>query len=516
MLKQFVSLSLAASLWIGCSSDSRTAGGVTDIGNSIAGRIFLKDGTTPAANARVVAYEDSWKNSQIADSVETVADSLGFFELTEKARSMQLLSATLGNDKVLVDRIGDSLKVVLGNSRTISGRIVEETSGKLRVVGTNLSAEIGEDGSFTLYGVPSGNLSLSFRIEEDPEPVSQFKFRTLDLRDSVQLPDLKRLSDEDSLLVIDASLYKDSLFDSGILIESVVGISVQLPWIPDETLEAFVLPVKLNGKLDFGEFTSPDSFVILSESGKELPFETDYWNPSESQGLLWVRLDSIPKNATEVNLYVIHREHREKENCAYLLSDSIVAALHLNGDAQIFAASDSDEAKGYIGYGATLLKGQYISLDSLDPFEKDFTLSAWVYWNGTNGYHQILFAKRDSRDRALFQWYYDRINSTFAVYDVVKWDSIPCSVKMVDSLRWNLLSLVSKEDSISMFVNGERVGRPIYFPLRIDHDIPFRVGGNEIEEETWNGSLDEIRVVKRARSQSWLRMEYETQKAAKN
>jgi hypothetical protein len=46
--------------------------------------------------------------------------------------------------------------------------------------------------------------------------------------------------------------------------------------------------------------------------------------------------------------------------------------------------------------------------------------------------------------------------------------------------------------------------------------LPFRVGGNDVEAETWNGSLDEIRVVTKARSAEWLRMEYETQYAAKN
>ena len=68
-----------------------------------------------------------------------------------------------------------------------------------------------------------------------------------------------------------------------------------------------------------------------------------------------------------------------------------------------------------------------------------------------------------------------------------------------------------------MFVNGKRVSDPIAFQLReVDMVLPFRVGGNDVEEETWNGSLDEVRVVTKARSAEWLRMEYETQSAAKN
>jgi hypothetical protein len=61
------------------------------------------------------------------------------------------------------------------------------------------------------------------------------------------------------------------------------------------------------------------------------------------------------------------------------------------------------------------------------------------------------------------------------------------------------------------------VSGPVYLKLRdIDMVLPFRVGGNDVEAETWNGSLDEIRVVTKARSAEWLRMEYETQYAAKN
>jgi len=54
-------------VWVGCSDD-RHSGGVTDIGNSIAGRVFLADGNSPAASARVVAYADSWNGLGVTDT----------------------------------------------------------------------------------------------------------------------------------------------------------------------------------------------------------------------------------------------------------------------------------------------------------------------------------------------------------------------------------------------------------------------------------------------------------------
>ena len=103
------------------------------------------------------------------------------------------------------------------------------------------------------------------------------------------------------------------------------------------------------------------------------------------------------------------------------------------------------------------------------------------------------------------------------MYDVLHWDSLPGVSLTADSTQWKMLSLVSKNDSVSMFVNGKRVSEPIAFqPRELDMALPFRVGGNDVEDETWNGSLDEVRVVSKARSAEWLRLEYETQYAAKN
>jgi hypothetical protein len=233
---------------------------------------------------------------------------------------------------------------------------------------------------------------------------------------------------------------------------------------------------------------------------------------------LWIRLDSLLAGEDSVNLYLMLREEAQKPKGAFFEKDSVMASVHMNGDAKIHAATDSDAAYGVIGYGATLTEGQYISLDSINPCSGDFTLSVWALWNGDNGNHQILFAKRASwADSTLFQWYFETNTDVFAVYDVVNWDSLSGALNRIDLEKWNMLSLVSKNDSMSMYVNGEQVSGPVYLKLRdIDMVLPFRVGGNDVEAETWNGSLDEIRVVTKARSAEWLRMEYETQYAAKN
>ncbi len=505
---------IVGALVVGCS-DERNAGGVTDIGNSIAGKIFLSDGVTPAANARVVAYEDSWKNVQIADSVVAISDSVGNFILENVKSEMHVLYAGKAGENILLNSIEDSMKVVLGNAKSLSGKISAESSGSVRIVGTNLTAELNANGEFSFDSIPPGNISLVYI--QDSQSRSSFNFSTTDERSEIALPLLKTFAQTDSVLVVaDASLYSDSSFGASFGSSLVTAISVKLESSSTETLRNFVMPVKFNNKIDFSAFADPDSFSVVSENGAEQNFEVDYWTPHASQGVLWVRLDSLETGTECVNLYVIRRNGKTASR-AFLTSDSVLAVLHMNGDAQIHAASDSDKAFGFIGYGATFSAGQYISLDSLNPFAGDFTLSAWALWNGADGTHQVLFAKRASADSTIFQWYYDNINSAFAVYNVVQWDSIPAATSAIDSSGWNLLCLVSKNDTVSMFVNGTLVGEPVALPLyKTDIGVPLRVGGNDVAEESWNGSLDEIRVMNTARSAEWLRMEYVTQRPAQN
>ncbi len=493
---------------LGCS-DNRQAGGVTDIGNSIAGNVYLADGSSPAALARVVAYEDSWNSAGVTDSLVTYTDSLGRFVFNDLPEKMQVLFLSLGSECFLSNSVQDSAKYILGEEKALSGSIALETSGSVRIVGTNLEASLDLNGNFHFDAVPHGNLSLVYVSNGTPQ--ARFEFSTVDVDSTeIVLPQLEFSNDADSVLVI-----VDAPQDSE---DSLTKMIVTLSKSPTETLYGFVMPVKFNDKIDFETFDDPERFKVISEDGAELNFEVDYWTPKASQGVLWIRLDSLTAGAKSVNLYLTLRENAQTPAGAFLEKDSVMASLHMNGDAVIHAATDSDAAYGVIGYGATLSAGQYISLDSINPCSENFTLSVWALWHGDNGNHQILFAKRASwADSTLFQWYYETNSDVFAVYDVVDWDSLPGGAVNVDSAKWSLLSLVSRNDSMTMYVNGVQVSEPVYLKLRdVDMVLPFRVGGNDVEEETWNGSLDEIRVVTKARSAEWLRMEYETQNVAKN
>jgi hypothetical protein len=193
----------------------------------------------------------------------------------------------------------------------------------------------------------------------------------------------------------------------------------------------------------------------------------------------------------------------------------------LNHDSSV--AGNVNYVEGIDGKAVLLEPGQFIDLDTLNPTGGDFTLSLWTKWNGPNGDHQVLFCQRaywsDSTSR--FQWHYEVKSGTFAVMKGMP--DYPGAVYFGDSTsvpvgEWAFLVLVSKNHMVSMYVNGKAVAiagsdgtefAGEFVPNELNRNVPFRIGGDEIETETWNGVIDEVRVESIARSPEWIEVMYE-------
>ena len=441
-------MSLVFSLtFLACSDSENVAGGVTDIGNSIARepdtlRYFgvvhdLQGRAVPAA--RVVAYLDN--SEEIVDSLETVADSTGFFKLGPIPRiSMKGAPRFYAESKGLSGLRGDGLSYVrkdticIGPHKTVSGKISGATSGYMRIPGTHLRSLISEDGSFAFDSIPAG-YRMNLVYVQDDSAIAQFEFTALESKDSLKLPEL----------------------------------SVNGEWL-----------------------TSGDMPVIADYYGFHY-YLPDYYYLPNGYG-----------------------------------NPEIQKVLHMNRDINVLnhdssVAENVNYVDGVNGKAVLLESGQFIDLDTLNPTGGDFTLSLWTKWNGPNGEHQVLFCQRaywsDSTSR--FQWHYEVNSGTFAVMKSMP--GSPEAVYFGDSTsvpvgEWAFLVLVSKNHKVSMYVNGEPIAiagsdgtefAAEFIPNDLNRSVPFRIGGDEIETETWNGALDEIWVESIARSPEWIEVMYE-------
>lgn len=198
----FYSASIAFEICMTCacsdtSSSSDIAGGVTDIGNSVAaakitGTVTDENGDA-IANARVVAYYDNWDQTQATDSVEVSTDKNGNFSLEVDSTEDLVLYAENGDECGLAFA-GDQNMLVLGNRKSLESTVLGETDGYMRIVGTNETAKVNKDGSFSFDAVPPGDISLVYVRDEKPQGYLEFK--TTDKRNKISLPPLERRKED--------------------------------------------------------------------------------------------------------------------------------------------------------------------------------------------------------------------------------------------------------------------------------------------------------------------------------
>lgn len=371
-------LTLFVILLLCACSHKDVAGGITDIDHSIAGKIIDVSGKS-VAHARVVAYIDN--GLSIADSVETVSDENGNYEF--------VLKHDTAKDTVLLFAEQDSLcgllnieqtknyDVKISGRKKLNGKIEGAREGYVRIKGTSLTAEVGENGKFDFESAPSGE-NLIFQYVQNDSAVASFMATVADSVDAVELPD----------------------------------------------------------------FTE----IYLSMEGSEIVYD----------------------------------------------NDSTIAL-------------EVDYVEGVFGNAVALRAGQFIQLN-VNPTDGDFTISLWTKWFGPNGHHQILVAQRSywSDSTSKFQWHFEGGEEKFYVMKSapVRPEEIlfgDASVLPVN--EWCFVALASKNHEVSMYVNGKQIGEThTFIPNQLDVAVPFRIGGDEIETETWNGIIDEVRIESFARN----------------
>lgn len=459
---------------VACSKSDETAGGVTDIGNSVASGIVVTEANQPAAHARVVAYYDNWDKTSIEDSVEVVADDNGKFELKFDSSRSVVLYAETGSESGLsrIQDSGSSL-VVVGHPRRLESSVAKASSGYMRIVGSNAVASVGADGSFAFDSMPVGKILLAYVAEV---PQARFDFMTTIVGDTVKIPPLEKLSQNNGWLTVSDYRYYNNAAYAGIMVSVPEGITVpQVEILPQDT-------------------TEKDTSVK----------------------------DTTAKDSSDIVKDTTARGTAEKLAISY--------ALHLDGSDSVAKVYNSDGTEadpdsiefvdGISGKGVSLKVGQHIGLGYIDPSVGDFTISLWTFWKGfrEGSFYQILFAQRSNWAEffARIQLQYDFTMSAFAaVSEAISptglvWLSEYGKVRPLN--EWANITLVYESGKLFFYVNGELVSEEngvSFTPKDFPEPVPFRIGGSELPNDTWNGVIDEVRIESVARSADWVKAEYE-------
>ena len=464
-----VALALFAAGLTSCSKTNETAGGVTDIGNSVATGIVVTEANQPVARARVVAYYDNWDKASIEDSVEVIADDNGKFELKFDSTRSVVLYAENGSESGLsrIQNTGDAL-VMVGHPRRLESSVAEAKSGYMRIVGRSEVVNVKSDGSFAFDSMPVGDISLVYVASEQSQ--ARFNFMTAIVGDTLKIPSLEN-KNEGWLTISDYRYYSGAAY-GGIMVNVPDGISVPQDTVPQDTVAPEpVVP----------DTTTKDSSVI----------------------------DTTEELAISLNLHMDGK-------------DDLVEIRDNDGSI----ADTVTYVEGVSGKGILLKVGQYIEVGEIDPCAGEFTMSAWTKWGGYrgDGVYQILFAERsdwmsgDSR----FQLQYEIMQSAItAVGDGVDWSGYGYAWLAKGNVErggklpmdeWAHLVLVYENEKLYLYINGELVSVKEGVPFRpkdTTKPMPFRIGGTEVAADTWNGPIDEVKIESVARNAEWVKAEYE-------
>jgi hypothetical protein len=459
-----VALALFAAGLTSCSKSDETAGGVTDIGNSIASGIVVTEANQPVARARVVAYYDNWNKTSIEDSVVVEADDNGIFSLKFDSTRSVVLFAENGSESGLsrIQHTGAAL-VMVGHPRRLESSVAEAKSGYMRIVGRSEVAPVNSDGSFAFESMPVGEISLVYVASDQSQ--ARFNFMTAVVGDTLKIPSLEN-KNEGWLTISDYHYYSGAAY-GGIMVNVPDGISV-----PQDT-------------------ATPEP-VVPDTTAKDTS-----------------AVDTTEELAISLNLHMDG-------------SDSVAKVYNNDGSV----ADSVNYVEGVSGKGILLKVGQFVEVGDIDPCAGDFTMSAWTKWSGYrgDGIYQLLFAEREDWVAGLsrFQLQYEFMTSSFvAVGDgmdlsgygyawlakgnVERGGTLPMN-------EWSLLVLVNEGGKLYFYINGELVSNKAgvpFTPKKVAAPLPFRIGGSEVPNDTWNGVIDEVKIESVARSAEWVKAEYE-------
>lgn len=171
--------------------------------------------------------------------------------------------------------------------------------------------------------------------------------------------------------------------------------------------------------------------------------------------------------------------------------DSSGAARHCRryGSAQS-AAATMGRAANFTTTSDSLRCGTY------DPSTGNITVSAWVFWRGTNGGYQNIVTKADTWNSSDMRW---------AIYTdsngVIYWGRANSEISTGIYLEAGWSHIVVQQDASNsyLFVNGKQMFSGSKLTFGTDTAATINIGqGDPTTSEAFNGMIDEVSIYNRA------------------
>ena len=315
------------------------------------------------------------------------------------------------------------------------------------------------------------------------------------------------------------------------------------------TLTNFPVLVKLSAAIDgfsYADFSRQNGgdLRFADASGNLLPHEIDTWNPS-GVSTVWVKVPLLKKNSYITAHYGFTGSGDPAAvDPKDVWDDDYVGVWHLGESALPLKESSETSSDFESSYGDTINYatngivgravgfpegGLYNSIvapdhDALDGFSK-FTVEYWTFQLEHKSNAGVLSKRKEYNNDAAYYLYdaYDANSDKWSMPFCIgtnKNTSARWSFNLAQTLgEWNHIVYSADMSSTTKNVHGFRNGAmngwepdAVFFGQMPNSAEPLVLGnlGANKKDNSFNGSIDEVRISKTVRSKEWVKATYET------
>jgi hypothetical protein len=288
----------------------------------------------------------------------------------------------------------------------------------------------------------------------------------------------------------------------------------------------FPLLVRLDQQtFDFSEARADGADLCFSAGGLPLAYEIDEWNSAKGTASLWVRIPLIRGNEQqEIKMHwgKADAKTESKGSAVFNESNGFLSVLHFRGqpdsmnDAVGTLAPENTgttEAAGRIGQGRHFDIGRGLkcgeNITRYPSGSAPNSSEAWIRAERVNG--TILgWGNEEAQGKVVMQLAsppHLRMDCYFSGANISSTNRLPMA-------QWVHVAHTCERGNSRLYVNGKLAGvaTSTGAPLAIKSPAKMWIGGwyNNFQ---FVGDMDEVRISKAARSEDWIQLEYENQKA---
>ena len=519
-----------------CSSPTLAGVGSEVTNGTVMGSLCNPDGS-PAAQTRVMLIPNRYdpvKDNPVPDSLIDTTDEGGTFSFHATSGvvfNIEAFQPGSGNRALITDvtvNKNDTLYVPTrsiqspGAIRLTLSTLNDLDSGYVFIAGTTRFAEV-QDGKAIIDSVPWGLVpSLVYVRSGDSE------------KDSIIATDLE-ITSGNTVVIENASVWNYSKrvsLNTSVSGAGVAGMVVDFPVL-----------IRLNSSnFDFSK-TRVDGgdLRFTKESGIQLPYEIERFDPAARQAEVWVKLDTVYGNDSTQSIIMCwgNTDAVSNSNSAAVFdtSNGFQGVWHLNENGKTivndatgnhFNGTSSDTAPGGLEGQVGLCRSfnglsNYIRINGTANGKLNFqenstyTISAWVYTDTLDNGSHLVVGKGNEQ-------YYLKIKQTYPPTSMV-WEFVEYHEKagwvitngIPTAKSWTYLVGVRKGTTQYLYINGllvdstSTISTPSSISRQTGDDVTIgqflSLPSDSLEGRCpFLGNVDEVRISDVACGPDWIKL----------